>query len=1032
MSLRRTLLVMAACFALSLPLKASVFGDPWIPTPGDADAATSADLDGNGHTDLVFANANANTVSVLLGNGDGTFNPPTDFGVGDSPTWIELLMLDADACLDLVTANNGTDDVSILLGNCDGTFDPETRIPTGDGPLSMTVADFDEDSLDDIAVSHSQTDDVVIHLSDGDGTFTTLPGFVVGVYPDVIRAGDFDNDGLADLAVLEPFQTSGAFFGNGDGTFGPKVPIGAGILFGVLTVGDFDEDGEDDIVMGPNAAGDMSVFISNGDGTFTEQGFGLLSPSQFLYAEKGDFNNDTHLDVVVTLLDTLSTYTVLGNGDGTFDPFVVAKSGKWPFFVRVDDFTGDSNDDMAALMFEPSFIAFFESNGDGTFGRPVYPAGGFPSGVTAGLFDGDASPDILVSNSTTDDVSFFSGNGDGTFADEVRHALIAGLDPDDIEAGELTGDSANDAVVARTPGLEVLTGDGTGGFAPSGLLPGCGTTLKLGFVDGDGILDLVGIGGSVCVALGNGNGTFQTAQFFAAGIAPKNLALGHFNTDAHLDVAVANGGSDDTSVLLGNGDGTLQSEIRIAEGGDGVVAADLGGNGWDDLVVGTAFGAGLEVLGTTVVPSNGDGTFGPPVLYPSDTRPIHMAAADFDNDLYMDIAVISASWNQLTLLLGHGDRTLTRENNYTIEGEATDLEVVDLNNDGGMDIVVSHRYGITAFVNQSSSNQPPVANAGPDVDVECASPSGAVVPFDASASTDSDSMMGNDDIVSFDWYTDFGQPTQTLLASGEMTNAMLPIGVHVVTLEVTDSQDQSDSDNVIASVTDTVAPSIMVSMDPSSLWPPNHRLVTVTADPMSLDLCTTFPTVVLSAVTSDQPDDAAGPSDGQTTGDIQQAVIGTLDLQVDLRAERDSSVGARTYTVEYTVTDGAGLQATDSQDVIVPLEVDGTDEPLIVSLDEQPAGTLLTWSAVTGALSYNVVRGSLANLSFAASEISLGTVDCVELGSVDTTTAGFEDADVPSEGQAFFYVAEYDDGSATGYGTASAIGPRVPVTINCP
>jgi len=201
---------------------------------------------------------------------------------------------------------------------------------------------------------------------------------------------------------------------------------------------------------------------------------------------------------------------------------------------------------------------------------------------------------------------------------------------------------------------------------------------------------------------------------------------------------------------------------------------------------------------------------------------------------------------------------------------------------------------------------------------------------------------------------------------------------------------------------------------------------------MSSDLCTTSPTVVLSAVTSDQPDDAAGPSDGQTIGDIQQAVLGTLDLQVDLRAERDSGFGARTYTVEYTVTDGAGLQATGSRDVVVPLEIDGTDEPLIISLDEQPAGTLVTWPAVTGAVGYNVIRGSLANISFAASEVSLGTVDCIELGSLDTTTAGFEDADVPGVGQTFFYLAEYNDGSPTGYGTATAPADRVPVAINCP
>jgi hypothetical protein len=201
---------------------------------------------------------------------------------------------------------------------------------------------------------------------------------------------------------------------------------------------------------------------------------------------------------------------------------------------------------------------------------------------------------------------------------------------------------------------------------------------------------------------------------------------------------------------------------------------------------------------------------------------------------------------------------------------------------------------------------------------------------------------------------------------------------------------------------------------------------------MASDLCTASPAIELSAVTSDQPDDAVGPSDGETIGDVQEAIAGTLDLQFMLRAERDSAVGQRAYTVEYTATDGAGLQTTGSQDVVVPFEVNGTDEPLIVTLVEQPAGTRVEWTAVAGALHYNVIRGLLQNIAFASSQTSLGSVDCVELLSLDTTTAGFEDADIPMPGQAFFYAAEYDDGSATGYGTATAIADRVPTTVNCP
>ncbi len=91
----------------------------------------------------------------------------------------------------------------------------------------------------------------------------------------------------------------------------------------------------------------------------------------------------------------------------------------------------------------------------------------------------------------------------------------------------------------------------------------------------------------------------------------------------------------------------------------------------------------------------------------------------------------------------------------------------------------------------------------------------------------------------------------------------------------------------------------------------------------------------------------------------------------------------------------------------------------------------MSWAAVPGSSSYNVIRGQLANLADAGSFIGLGPVVCVEAHSLDTTTAGHEDATLPAAGQAFFYLVEYNDGSASSYGSESSGAPHVPASGAC-
>ncbi len=115
---------------------------------------------------------------------------------------------------------------------------------------------------------------------------------------------------------------------------------------------------------------------------------------------------------------------------------------------------------------------------------------------------------------------------------------------------------------------------------------------------------------------------------------------------------------------------------------------------------------------------------------------------------------------------------------------------------------------------------------------------------------------------------------------------------------------------------DVTPPEIHVALTPHSLWPPNHKLVTIAALLTVMDDYDPNPAVELLSVTSSEPDD--GPGDGHTTGDIRGAAVGTDDRSFQLRAERSGSGPGRTFTVVYQAADASGNAAIASAIVFVP------------------------------------------------------------------------------------------------------------------
>jgi FG-GAP-like repeat/FG-GAP repeat len=322
-----------------------------------------ADFNRDGKLDLAVTTDSS--VNILLGNGDGTFQTSPTYAAGYYPSSAVVGDWNGDGLLDLVVVNGnpfGAGTVTILLGKGDGTFQPGPTIPAGLGPNSVAAGDFNGDGKLDLVttnfaalVDHGRSQilerDVLVFLGNGDGTFqapqryTLLPG---GLRPSFVAVGDFNGDGIADLVVVS-LDTGivSLLLGNGDGTFQAPRNHSAGTGSRSVVVADFNADGYLDIALatgGPDPnPGRVSILLGNGDGSF-QSVRDFTVGSQPSYLAVGDFNRDGVPDLAVT--DELGVSILLGKGDGTFQAaqsYAAGPGGQ----VMAGDFNGDGLPDLA-------------------------------------------------------------------------------------------------------------------------------------------------------------------------------------------------------------------------------------------------------------------------------------------------------------------------------------------------------------------------------------------------------------------------------------------------------------------------------------------------------------------------------------------------------------------------------------------------------------------------------------------------------------------------------------------------------------
>jgi hypothetical protein len=278
---------------------------------GYAPYGTAAADFGNGKVDLAVANQGEGTISVLLGNGDGTFQTQKQYAAGGEPEGIFMGDFNGTGNLGLATTDfYGPTTGAILPGNGNGTFQSLVGSPPVPAYVSLTATgDFRGNGTLDLAITGSVSDtvsNVYIELGNGDGTFQQPVAYPTGNGPAEVVVGDFNNDGKADLAVATDDNTVSVLLGNGDGTFQPQLvyPVGVGPFW--VTTADFNADGNLDLavvntncVEYPCPPGTVSILLGNGDGTFqphVDYRFG-----DYAFADAaGDLSGEGGADLAVT------------------------------------------------------------------------------------------------------------------------------------------------------------------------------------------------------------------------------------------------------------------------------------------------------------------------------------------------------------------------------------------------------------------------------------------------------------------------------------------------------------------------------------------------------------------------------------------------------------------------------------------------------------------------------------------------------------------------------------------------------------
>ena len=802
-------------------------------TSGRPDATAVGDVNGDGKQDLVVANFEGNTVGVLLGSGDGTFLPQRTFPASSTPvsnpTGVALADLNGDGRLDLVVTNfsatlSGSTirgSVSVLLGNGDGSFHAPETYEADSNPSSVAVVDVNGDGVPDLLVTNQYGYDVSVLLGNGDGTFRDDPAYLakhtfgVGYGPASVAATylgrdgklhpiDFNGDGKPDLVVANqgtkayPSSTVTVLLGNKDGTFypdpfsGPMLPPDT-FLVGTkpvsVVVADVDGDGKLDLVVasegdGSPTSGGVTVLLGDGHGNFQDDAAYLAGHTfdpgvQPLGVTVADFNSDGIPDIAATNQLSNALDVLIGKGDGTFSPGAFLNAGAEPFAVAAADLNGDGRPDLVAAGAGDDTLTVQLGNGDGTF-QQATPANGVGQRNTPFVADlsGNSASVILDAAGNVLLRMGLSGSGNtlgtpqtiNTFFDPVSKKQVvlparaltvlntgtgsaiatadAIPDPAALALGQFVytvslytvdaGGSPGHSTVFRSDQLPPGTH-----FLPTGIFA-ADLTDPVGTVNGlDDLVVTDSLDNVIAIAFQTAPGVFDPAKVITlpVGVAPSDVSF--VNDHGLLDIAVADQFSGDVTLLLNDATHSFTQAVRVRAGfgpfdldesapvlqvasrqqSVSLAAAAFTGGSADDLVV-----VDRGTHSFSLLRNDGGGFLDPSPAFTNSTsdgfaindQPGPVVAGDFNGDHKPDVAILMEDSAQVWIYTGDGHGHFSHTFSVAAGALPTGLSTVRNAQTGFLDLLVGDPFGDVLRLqgNGDGTFQPPPPLTGNRVSLD--------------------------------------------------------------------------------------------------------------------------------------------------------------------------------------------------------------------------------------------------------------------------------------------------------------------------
>jgi hypothetical protein len=701
----------------------------------------AADLDNNKQLEIVVTLWGIGDIAVLTKYDAAEFVNQTIYSTGSAsqPFSVATGDFNNDNRPDIVVANSGTDNLGILLSSNNGTFDIDTMylIDTDADPQYVITCDINKDNHIDIVCVNSNSDIISIIMGYGNGTFAEQMIYSTGngSHPYAIASGDFNNDTRLDLVIAnEGTDSISILLGYDYASFQSQVIFSSNdsLAPSGIVVSDFNNDTYLDIAATFIAANNIGFLLSCGNGSFNSMMmYSTGNGSQPYAIGVGDFNNDGGLDIVVTNWGTQNIGVLLGYGNGSFAATITSTSGDVspPTAVAVGDINNDDRLDIVVAYYHANNVEVCLGYGNGSFSvTKTYSTGkgSAPIGVTVVDIDSDSHLDIIVPNFGTDSVGILFGYGNGSFQNQLTYSTGNESWPVDITVGDFNSDNRLDIAIPiyNRDNVAILLGNGNRSFADimtystgTGSTPKC---LRVGDFNNDNHLDIavVNFGTNDIVALfGFGDGTFLLGTTHSTGIGsqPFALAIGDLNKDGRLDIAVANRAANNIGIFFGNGSEPFGGVISYPTG-DGsqphsVAIGDLNNDGWSDIVTANYGNDNISVLF-----GRRNGIFDPFMTYPTEngSAPYSVAVADFNSDIYLDIAVTNSETDSITILTGYGNGTFAIVVTYSTGARSRPytIAIADFNNDNISDIAVANSgtnnifllygYGNGTFGNEMS------------------------------------------------------------------------------------------------------------------------------------------------------------------------------------------------------------------------------------------------------------------------------------------------------------------------------------------